>query len=441
MSFVPVEVIRKKRDGQKLSKEELKLFIDGFLEKKIPDYQISSLLMAIYLKGMTSEEAAELTDVMLHSGRVLDFSNLAEAKVDKHSTGGVGDKTSLILAPLVMAAGIRVPMMAGRGLGHTGGTLDKLESIPGFSTQVPLDQFDSLIKNVGGAIIGQTSEICPADRKLYALRDVTGTIESIPLICASIMSKKIAEGIDALVLDVKFGSGAFMKTVEQARNLAQSLMNIGVHHGKKVSALLTSMEQPLGRFIGNANEVQECIAIMKQEGFDSCSIDDFSDTQELTLELAGAMIWRGGKASSAKEGYDIAKKLLLDGKAFEKFEEMCAAQGGDLKKLPTTAPCKKEIKAQQSGFLKSLDTEQIGMAALLLGAGRKTQEDTIDPVAGLKIHFKIGDAVQSGDTLFTLSASDEKLFLQAEQRITKALSFSDTAVTAPTLIQERLDSN
>ena len=328
--FLAAELIKKKRSGLEHTREEIEFIIHGFTAGLLPDYQMSAWLMAVYFKGMTPKETASLTEVMLHSGRVLDFTNAKSLAVDKHSTGGVGDKTSMILAPIAAAAGCTVPMIAGRGLGHTGGTLDKLESIPGFNVFLSLDQFAAQVKSIGVAIIGQTGEICPADKKIYALRDVTATVESFALICASIMSKKIAEGIGALVLDVKFGSGAFMKTLEEADQLATKLMDIGTAHGKKVAVLLTDMEQPLGRFIGNSLEIAECVAILKNDEFMGRGRDDFEDCRELSLALAGQMIWLSGLASSADQGYEKARKVLEDGSAYAKFEDICRAQGGNL---------------------------------------------------------------------------------------------------------------
>ena len=437
VGLVPVEIIKKKRDRHSLSAVEIEDFIRGFVAGEIPDYQVASWLMAIFLNGMDSTEASALTKSMLHSGEVLNFSEIPTLKVDKHSTGGVGDKTSLILAPLVAAAGITVPMISGRGLGHTGGTLDKLESIPGFSTSLNLTEFRHMLVNVGVSLIGQTENICPADKKLYALRDVTGTVESLPLICSSIMSKKLAEGIDGLVLDVKFGSGAFMKDLDSARTLAQSLINIGKSNGKKISALLTSMQQPLGRFIGNALEVEECIAIMKQENLRDCPLDQLGDTTELSLELAGQMIFLGGQAENAAEGVKRARQILHSGAAFEKFQEICHHQGGDLSKLPK-AKLNRLVLAKQSGFISAFNTEQIGMSALLLGAGRKTQNDVIDPTAGLQMHAKLGTSVKKGDPLFTLYSSTAASFEEAECRLHSATEYSAQKVSPPKLIEERL---
>jgi pyrimidine-nucleoside phosphorylase len=431
----PAELIKKKRSGQEHSAEEIKFIIDSYSKGTLPDYQMSAWLMTVFFKGMTPAETASLTDAMLHSGRVLDFSHLPSA-VDKHSTGGVGDKTSMILAPIVAAAGVYVPMIAGRGLGHTGGTLDKLEAIPGFRIGLTLDQFKKQVEEIGVAIIGQTPEICPADKKIYALRDVTATVESLPLICGSIMSKKIAEGLSALVLDVKFGSGAFMKTLEQADELATKLMEIGQAHGKKVVSYLTNMEQPLGRFIGNALEIGECVAILKNESYLGVKPEAFADCRELSLELAGAMIWLGGKASSAEEGLAVARTVLENGSAYEKFAEICRAQGGDLGKLPH-AKNTHLVKAKKSGFIGAFNTEGIGLAGIALGGGRLQTSDLIDPVAGLQIHKKLGEAVSEGDTLYTLYANDPTRFAVAEAMLGPATSIYLQNVTPTALIARR----
>jgi pyrimidine-nucleoside phosphorylase len=425
-NFLPAELIKKKRSGQEHTVEELKFLVESFVDGSLPEYQMSAWLMSVYFKGMTPKETANLTEVMLHSGRVLDFSNAKSIAVDKHSTGGVGDKTSMILAPIAAAAGCTVPMIAGRGLGHTGGTLDKLEAIPGFSVGLTLDQFEKQVNSLGVSIIGQTKEICPADKKIYALRDVTATVESMPLICASIMSKKIAEGIGALVMDVKFGSGAFMKTLEEADELASKLMEIGVAHGKKVAALLTNMEQPLGRFIGNSLEIGECVAILKNEEFLVRKPEDFSDTTELSLELAGHMIWLGGLAKDAKAGYQKAKEVLENGKAFEVFEQICKQQGCGLSQLPLPT-AKYDVKAQTSGFISAIETEQIGYAALALGAGRMKSTDELDLTAGIEIHRKLGDEVREGDLLYTLfvnEGSNAGKFAAARDRVLSATTIS-----------------
>ena len=353
-------------------------------------------------------------------------------KIDKHSTGGVGDKTSLILGPIVAAAGIAVPMISGRGLGHTGGTLDKLESIPGFVARLPEEKFKSMVEKLGLCFMGQTDKICPADKKIYSLRDVTGTIESVPLICASIMSKKLAEGIDALVLDVKFGSGAFMKTLEKAEDLAKRLVDIGTRAGKNTRALLTGMKQPLGKFVGNSLEVSECLAILRGE-----KEAEFEDTRELSLELAAHMLELGGKAKSILEARALAETLITSGRAMEKFEEVCRAHGGDLKSLPRP-PAQETLTARNSGFLYSYDVEQVGLASLSLGAGRKAASDKIDPVAGIKIHRKIGHSVTRGEPLFTLFAGDSSKFAGAQDRLFKAVSIREEKPAKSALIAKIL---
>lgn len=416
--YLPAELIKKKRSGLEHTRDEIKFLIDGFVAGTLPEYQMSAWLMAVYFKGMTAAETATLTEVMLHSGRVLQFPGMA---VDKHSTGGVGDKTSMILAPIAAAAGVTVPMIAGRGLGHTGGTLDKLEAIPGFSVSLSLDKFTEQVSKLGVSIIGQTAEICPADKKIYALRDVTATVESLPLICASIMSKKIAEGISALVLDVKFGSGAFMKTLAQADELATKLMEIGAAHGKRVAALLTNMEQPLGRFIGNALEIGECIAILRNGEFLGRS--DFEDCRELSLELAGHMIWLGGKATDARAGIARAREVLADGSAFRKFEEICRAQGGALEKLPMPS-VQEDVLATDDGFVGAIDTEKIGYAALALGAGRLKSSDELDMTAGIEIHKKLGEPVRRGEKLYTLYGAHSGKFADARARVLSATTIS-----------------
>lgn len=426
--FLPMELIKKKRAGQEHTREELKFIIDGFVSNRIPDYQMSAWLMSVYFQGMTTEETANLTDVMLHSGDTLDFSQAAKENtlaVDKHSTGGVGDKASMILAPIAAAAGVTVPMIAGRGLGHTGGTLDKLEAIPGFNVSLTLEEFKAQVESLGVAIIGQTKEICPADKKIYALRDVTATVESYPLICASIMSKKIAEGIGALVLDVKFGSGAFMKTIEEADELATKLMEIGKAHGKKVAALLTNMEQPLGRFIGNSLEIGECVAILKNEEFLGRKPSDFADTTELSLELAGQMIWLSGLVATPAAGLKKAKEVLESGAAYKVFEELCRRQGGDLEKLPLPA-AKYDVHASEDGYVSAIDTEKIGYAALALGAGRMKSTDELDLTAGIEIHAKLGDAVKKGDLLYTL-------FVGSGERAGKFVAARDRVLSATTI--------
>ncbi len=436
MNFLPAELIKKKRNGGTHTPEEIRFLIESFVSGELPEYQMSAWLMSVYFKGMTGPETATLTETMLHSGRTLDFKHLGIA-VDKHSTGGVGDKTSMILAPIAAACGVRVPMIAGRGLGHTGGTLDKLEAIPGFRIGLSLDEFARQVETLGYAIIGQTKEICPADKKIYALRDVTATVESLPLICASIMSKKLAEGIGALVLDVKFGSGAFMKTLEAAETLANKLMEIGTAHGKRVAALLTNMEQPLGRFIGNALEMGECFAILKGE--DYLGRSDFSDTKELSLELAGTMVWLGGKANDAEEGLKLAEEALRSGRAWEMFSKLCKAQGGDLEKLPSPKT-RVDVLSEKEGFVGALETEKIGLAALALGAGRLKTNDAVDFTAGIEVHRKLGDEVRKGEKLYTLYAekpATDALFAQAKNTLLSATTISLQKPNVNALIAKR----
>jgi pyrimidine-nucleoside phosphorylase len=357
--------------------------------------------------------------------------------VDKHSTGGVGDKTSLILAPLVAAAGVPVPMMAGRGLGHTGGTLDKLESISGFSVRLTFEQFQKQVASVGTAIMGQTLEICPADRKLYALRDVTGTIDCLPLICGSIMSKKLAEGMNALVLDVKFGSGAFMKTVEDGEKLARALMEIGKLAGKTVVSMITRMDEPLGRFVGNSLEVRECLDILDGKSF-AGEGKSYDDTVQLTLELAGQMIFLGGKAPDPRTGRELAQKLLREGHAKTKFIEMCRAQGGDLNKPEAVAAKSLVVRAETSGYMSYRDVEKIGSASVLLGAGRKFQADVIDFAAGIEVFRSQGDPVRVGDTVFTMFASQDTRLSHALPVLKESFMISPQPVTQSPLIAKVL---
>lgn len=410
-----VSIIRKKRDGQTLEKEEIQHLIREYTADAIPDYQVSAFLMACFLNGLNDEESAALTESMLHSGTVVDLSEISGKKVDKHSTGGVGDKLSLILAPIVAAAGVPVPMISGRGLGHTGGTLDKLESIPGFTVDMNLDRYKEIIGKHNLVLAGQTAEIAPADKRLYALRDVTATVESIPLIAGSIMSKKLAEGIDALVLDVKAGSGAFMKTTEDAIKLGEALVGIGTQFEKETIAYVTNMNQPLGYKIGNWLEVEECIDAMQGEGPD--------DIMEITHLLSGTMIYLGGKADNVKEGIEISKKMIASGAAFQKWLDIVEEQGGDVEmiKSPNKYP-KAEyefvIKADCDGYLSEMNSYEIGMASVEMGAGRKKKEDDVDPQAGIILKKKIGDKISKGETILmgytnkpsAIEAASDKLF-------------------------------
>lgn len=434
MQLLPAEIIKKKRNGSTLSQNEIEFMVNGFVDGTIPEYQMSAMLMAIFFQGMSAEEATNLTHTMLHSGKTLDFSMLPGLKVDKHSTGGVGDKTSLILAPIVAAAGVHVPMISGRGLGHTGGTLDKLESIPGFTSQLSLDRFLAILKKNHYAMAGQTGEVCPADKKIYALRDVTATVESLPLICASIMSKKLAADLDGLVLDVKYGSGAFMKTLAQSEELARALMAIGNRSGVRVAALLTSMEQPLGRKIGNALEIEECVSILRNDA----DAHLYDDTKHLSLELAGHMLWLAEAAPDAKKGYALAEEILKSGKAWKKFEENVREQGGDLSRLPK-ATCSEVVVASDSGWIANYNTEAIGYAAITLGAGRAKNTDSIDPTAGFFMHHRIGDRVEKGQPLFTMYANTTTRFKEARERLLQATQvLSKEQPAQPALIAKYL---
>jgi pyrimidine-nucleoside phosphorylase len=422
-TFRAIDVIRKKRDGVELSRDEIESLVNVYTRGDIPDYQVSAWLMAVVLRGMTRAETAALTDAMLRSGEVLDLSSIPAKKVDKHSTGGVGDKTSLVLAPLAAAAGVVVPMISGRGLGHTGGTLDKLEAIPGFNVNLPVAQFRHVLETCGCCMIGQTAEIAPADRKLYALRDVTGTVESPYLICASIMSKKLAEGIDALVLDVKTGSGAFMKSEKDAVFLAELMVETGQRMDKQVVALITDMDQPLGNMIGNALEVVEVVEILRGEGP--------GDLRQLCLELAGWMLHLGGVSDTVKEGKEQSEKLITSGKALGKFRQMVELQGGDaravddLKKLPQ-AQHTVTLASQQDGYLASLQCEQVGNACVILGGGRERKEDSVDPAVGIVLHKKVGDAVAAGEPLATIYYNAETRAARARQLLEESYQISDT---------------
>ena len=397
--FRVIDLIRKKRDGGPLSAAEIGYLVAGCTDGSIPDYQMAAWLMAVVLRGMTREETAALTDAMLHSGEVLDLSFLPAKKVDKHSTGGVGDKTSLVLAPLVAAGGLFVPMISGRGLGHTGGTLDKLESIPGFRVGLPVFEFHRVLKACGCSMIGQTERVAPADRKLYALRDVTGTVESPYLICASIMSKKLAEGTDALVLDVKTGSGAFMKKEEDAVFLAELMVETGELMGKQMVALITDMNQPLGRMVGNALEVQECIEVLHGGGP--------ADLRELCLELAAWMFYLGGASMTVANGKQLSEQIIASGKAFERFRQMVELQGGDISaiddpaRLPGTEH-RVEVPSRQTGYVAAIACEQVGTACVILGGGRERKEDSVDPAVGIVVHKRIGDKVSAGESLCTI---------------------------------------
>ena len=397
--FRAIDLIRKKRDGGALSSAEIGYLVTGCTDGSIPDYQMAAWLMAVVLRGMTREETAALTHAMLHSGEVLDLSFLPATKVDKHSTGGVGDKTSLVLAPLVAAGGLFVPMISGRGLGHTGGTLDKLESIPGFRVDLPVPEFHRVLRACGCSMIGQTEKVAPADRKLYALRDVTGTVESPYLICASIMSKKLAEGMDSLVLDVKTGSGAFMKREEDAVFLAELMVETGERMGKRMAALITDMNQPLGRMVGNALEVQECIEVLHGGGP--------ADLRELCLELGAWMFYLGGASKTVAHGKQRSEEIIASGEAFARFRQMVEMQGGDISTIddPTRLPGtdhRVDVPSLQAGYVAAIACEQVGTACVILGGGRERKEDSVDPAVGIVVHKKIGDSVSAGEALCTI---------------------------------------
>lgn len=432
-----VELIRKKRDKKSLTEDEIKFLISGFTKKKMPDYQFSSFLMAAYLNGMNNRETAWLTRAMLHSGSVVNLDSIRGKKVDKHSTGGVGDKTSLIIAPIVAAAGVNVPMISGRGLGHTGGTLDKLESIPGFKTNVNLTRYKNILKKCGAVLAGQTKEVAPADKIIYALRDVTATVESIPLITASIMSKKLAEGIDGLVLDVKTGSGAFMKRYDDSLALADSLTHTAKAFKKKVITLITDMNQPLGNYIGNWLEVYESIKVLQGE--------KLGNLVELSLNLSGAMIFLGGKAATIKEGVEISKETVASGKAFDKFLEIVQLQNGnvDLIKHPEKYPKSKiheTVIADKSGYLQSTDNYQIGMASLELGAGRMTMTDKIDPKAGIIFYPKIGEQIKKGSVIAEIFTDRKEKVDLVRNKLLSAIKLSKTPAQPVKLIKTLISS-
>lgn len=432
------EIITRKRDGKQLSKDEINHIIQGFTDGTIPDYQMAAFLMAVFFRGMDDDETRALTEAMLYSGQVVDLSHIDGIKVDKHSTGGVGDKVSIILAPIVAAAGIPVPMISGRGLGHTGGTLDKLESIPGFRVDFSLKEYARMVEHVGTCLIGQTPQIVPADKKMYALRDVTATVQSIPLITSSIMSKKLAEGIDALVLDVKTGRGAFMQSFEDSELLARKLIAVGEKFGKPTVAYMTRMDQPLGFAVGNWLEILECRDALLGYGP--------ADLMEVTHQLCGAMIYLGKKAASIDEGIRISQEMIESGRAWEKFLEIIRAQGGDPKYLeePRLYPAAShitEISAPQDGFISSIDALEAGLAAIALGAGRQKTDDAIDPKAGIVFNLKCGDSVKKGEALFTLHTDRPGALEDITRRLLKAITFSKQAPPEQPLIVKYLDKN
>jgi pyrimidine-nucleoside phosphorylase len=420
-----VEIIEKKRDGYELSPEEIRFFVEGFTRGEIPDYQAAAFLMAVYFRGMTPRETADLTLAMAYSGRVLDLHDIAPVVVDKHSTGGVGDKVSLVVVPLVAAAGLPVGKMSGRGLSFTGGTIDKLESIRGFRVELTVEEFREQLRRVGAVLCGQSADLAPADGKFYALRDVTGTVPSIPLIAASIMSKKIAAGADAIVLDVKVGNGAFMKTLEDARALAQRMVDIGSALGRRVVAVISDMNQPLGEAVGNALEVKEAIATLRSDGP--------QDFREHCLTIAAYMLYLGGRAGSVAEGRRLAEETLSSGAAWEKFRALVAAQGGDVEQIeePERLPRARlirEIPAPADGYLAEMRAYEVGMAAVALGAGRTKKGEPIDPAVGILVHRKVGDPVRRGEPLFTVHANAEERLAEAEAWLSRAVRIREAPV-------------
>ena len=428
------DIIAKKRDGGVLNREELEFAVMGFVNGQVPDYQMSALLMAIYLKGMTEKETAQLTDVMAHSGDMVDLSAISGIKADKHSTGGVGDKTTLVIAPIVAACGVKIAKMSGRGLGHTGGTVDKMEAVPGTQTAVDRERFFAQVNQIGISVIGQSGNLAPADKKMYALRDVTATIGCVPLIASSIMSKKLAAGSDCILLDVKTGNGAFMKTLDDSIELAKAMVSIGQHNGRKVAALITDMDTPLGHNIGNSLEVIESVEVLKGHGP--------ADLTEVCYQLAANMLYLAGKGS-LEECRRMAEEAVASGAAYEKLKQMFAAQGGDVSVLDDPdkfqkAKFSRPLIAAESGYLVRMNTEMVGNASVCLGAGRITKEDAIDFAAGIVLHKKTGDKVEQGECLATLYADHEEKFAAAEEMFRAALTFGPEPEPVPALVMARV---
>jgi len=427
------QLILKKRNGERLNKEEIKTLVGEYVSGRMPDYQMSAFLMAVFFQGMQEEEMAEFTLAMAHSGEIIDLTSIPGIKVDKHSTGGVGDKTTLVLAPLVAAAGIPVAKMSGRGLGHTGGTVDKLRSLEGFETHLSREEFIDRVRKNNLCITGQTDNLVPADKMLYALRDVTATVDSIPLIASSIMSKKIASGADALVLDVKIGRGAFMKTLPEARELAESMVHIGTRLGLKTAAFITDMNQPLGRAVGNALEVKESILTLRGEGPE--------DLTELCLKLGSCMLVLGGKEDSLIQAEERLREILYSGRALKKFITFVKNQGGsareieEVERLPR-AELEKEYVTEAEGFVQEIDALKVGLAAMVLGAGRERKEDEIDLAAGVELFKKIGDRVKKGDILFKVYSSSRKKIMTALNLLMEAFVISQEKPQVPPLIYE-----
>ncbi|GAA0296672.1 pyrimidine-nucleoside phosphorylase [Gracilibacillus halotolerans] len=427
-----VDIISRKRNGESLSIDEIEFFINGYMEDEIPDYQVSALMMAIYYKGMSEEETAHLTNSMVQSGEIIDLSSIEGHKVDKHSTGGVGDKTTFIVGPLAAAAGLPVAKMSGRGLGHTGGTIDKLEAIPGLQVEISNEDFMKQVNDIKLSVVGQTGDLAPADKKLYALRDVTATVDSIPLIASSVMSKKIASGADSIVLDVKTGSGAFMKTIEDARELAKRMVEIGNKLGRNTTAVISNMDQPLGFEIGNANEIKEAVQVLQGE--------KIADLRELSIELVSHMTILANVYSDVETAKKELAKLLDNGQAFEVFKQFIKAQHGDtsviddLTKLPS-AEFQLEVEAPKEGYVSEIEAEKIGLAAMHLGAGRQTKDDSIDHAAGITLQKKIGDYVKKGEVIVELHSNSNNME-SSKKLCLEAITISETKPEKSPMIYE-----
>ncbi len=429
-----IDIIGKKRDKMELTKQEINFFIDGYVKDKIPDYQIASILMAIYINGMSDREITDLTMAMANSGDIMDLSSISGIKVDKHSTGGVGDKTSIIIGPMVAACGVSVAKMAGRGLGYTGGTIDKLESIPGFKTQLSQYEFMKIVNDIGVSIVSQSGILAPADKKIYALRDVTATVESIPLITASVMSKKIASGCDAILLDVKTGKGAFMKTEQEAVMLAKKMVSIGKMVNKKIIALITDMEQPLGTAIGNTLEIIESIETLKGRGT--------KDLTELCICLASNMVYLAGKGT-IEECIKMVKDKIKSGEAFKKLIEMVKAQGGDQSYIEDICKFEKakfiyKVNSQQSGYINKINAELCGLASVILGSGRNCKDDNIDYLAGIILKSKVGDYVNKGDIIMELHTNQKDKIDEAKELVLQAVSFSDRPSVKRNIVLDKI---
>lgn len=416
-----VAIINKKKYGEELSYEEIEYVINGYVNDTIPDYQIASWLMAVYFQGLNSDETSALTDLMVKSGETIDLSFLNTTVVDKHSTGGVGDKVSLVVAPIITSLGIPFAKMSGRGLGHTGGTVDKLESIQGFHTELPLERFKKQVQELGIALVGQSGNLVPADKKIYALRDVTGTVDSIPLIASSIMSKKIASGADAIVLDIKVGNGAFMKTEEEARKLAKTMVAIGKKLNRETVAVLTNMDQPLGAEIGNGNEVLEAVKLLRDQEYSQ-------DLYDVSVEIAAQMVFLAGKATTEEQARKLVEEVIQNGDAYEKFVTFIEAQDGDISSIhEIEAKQSIDVVTEEAGYISSVETQQMGEAAMLLGAGRKTKDDQIDHQVGITFHVKLGDKLQAGDKLASIHTNMEDN-AAVIQKIKDAVTFSESSV-------------